>query len=252
MISISGKKRWIWASALLALAIWKIASLIVRQPIILPSPDETLVYSLRLLFLSSTWLAILATLRRVLFSLLLNIVFAVIGGIAAGIWSPVYYLASPIVSVMKSVPTMGVILLSLIWFNSETATIFVCTLIVFPILYSAVVSGIRNLDPKLSGMHQVFRISFPKTLRHFYLPSIRPFLMSGLMAGLGLSMKVLIAAEVLSQPQKGIGTMFQIERARLNTVGVFAWSLVVILITSLLDFLLAAAKNKFGKNDDRR
>ncbi|MCD6342953.1 MAG: hypothetical protein J7L76_04140 [Spirochaetaceae bacterium] len=69
------------------------------------------------------------------------------------------------------------------------------------------------------------------------------------MSGLGLSMKVIIAAEVLSQPKTGIGTMFQIERARLNTTGVFAWSLLVILLTAGMDVLFSVVKKHYGKRD---
>jgi NitT/TauT family transport system permease protein len=65
---------------------------------------------------------------------------------------------------------------------------------------------------------------------------------------LGLNVKVMIAAEVLSQPARGIGTMFQIERARLNTPGVFAWCAIVVGIAATLDSILAVAtRDRVGR-----
>jgi NitT/TauT family transport system permease protein len=194
---------------------------------------------------SATWIAVGATIRRVLTAFLLNMIFAFVFGVISGFSEFIYCTLKPLVTVMKAVPTMGVILLSLIWFNSETAVIFVCTLIVFPVLYTAVVSGIRNLDSNLLEMHRVFQIRWPKTLARFIFPSLRPYLAAGIMSGLGLSMKVVIAAEVLSQPNTGIGTMFQVERARLNTTGVFAWSLLVILLTAGMDAVFSLLRKHY-------
>jgi NitT/TauT family transport system permease protein len=249
MISTSRKRLWVAGSSLLAVLLWKLASYIVARELILPSPEATLVYLVGLLGKTATWVAIGSTIRRVLFSFLLNILVALAAGMASGFSSRFYYLLLPLITVMKAVPTMGVILLSLIWFNSETAVVFVCTLIVFPVLYSSVVTGIHHLDKNLLEMHRVFRIRWPKAMVRFVLPSLKPHLIAGIMSGLGLSMKVIIAAEVLSQPRTGIGTMFQVERASLNTTGVFAWSLLVIFLTAGLDYLFNTVKKRYG---DRR
>ena len=163
----------------------------------------------------------------------------------AGFYEPFKLFIAPLVTVLRAVPTMGVILLSLIWFSSEAAAVFVSSLIVFPILYQAVLGGVESLDRQLLEMNHLFRIPPPRRLFHFYLPSLRPSVLTGVVSALGLSMKVMISAEVLSQPDKGIGTMFQVERARLNTEGVFAWSLLVILMTAGLDRLLALLERKY-------
>ncbi len=246
MISTSGKRFWLTISSLFGVLLWKVVSSFVAREIILPSPEAVVVYLIGMIRELSTWVAVGATLRRVLFSFLMNMFFALAAGVVSGFSHRFYYILKPLITVMKAVPTMGVILLSLIWFNSETAVVFVCTLIVFPLLYSSVVTGIHSLDKGLLEMHQVFRIPRYKMLTRFVLPSLRPYLVAGVMSGLGLSMKVIIAAEVLSQPKYGIGTMFQVERARLNTTGVFAWSLLVILLTAGMDILFAQLRKRYG------
>lgn len=246
MNSTSRKRSWIFTSSLAALAVWAIASIIVDREIILPTPWDTAVYLLGMLSSSASWGAILSTLMRVVLSFAINIFASLVLGTAAGFIPQVAWTLEPVITVMKAVPTMGVILLSLIWFNSESAVLFVCTLIVFPVLYSAVTEGIRSLDKGLIEMHRVFHIPFPRALLRFILPSLSPFLIAGVTSGLGLSMKVIIAAEVLSQPGDGIGTMFQVERASLNTVGVFAWSVIVILLTAGMDGVLTVIRKRIG------
>ncbi|MDF1566915.1 MAG: ABC transporter permease subunit [Spirochaetaceae bacterium] len=236
----------IFASSVVLLALWKTVSLIVARDIILPAPEAAFLYLSGLLDEAATWAAIGATLRRVALSFLLNIAAATATGVAAGFSVRFSDAVAPLIAIMKAVPTMGVILLSLIWFNSETAVVFVCTLIVFPLIYGAIVTGIRHLDRQLLEMHRVFHIPAWKTLMKFVLPSLRPYLLSGVMSGLGLSMKVVIAAEVLSQPKVGIGTMFQVERSQLNTVGVFAWSIMVILLTAGMDAVFHGLKKRYG------
>ena len=133
---------------------------------------------------------------------------------------------------------MGVILLSLIWLDSELTPIFVTSLIVFPILYRSVVDGIRNIDKKLVDFHKVHQIHFRKQLKYFYIPSMFPFLKTGTINSLGLGFKVMITAEVLSQPERAIGTIFQIERAQLNTAAVIAWCVFMIAVSSLFEYLI--------------
>lgn len=243
-ISTEARRRWTLVAILLLVLIWKVASLLVGREIILPSPDATLLRLIQLLGDSRSLIAIARTAGRIVMSFGIDLGAALVLGLMAGFFVHFRVLFEPLVTVMKAVPTMGVILLSLIWLDSDSATVFVCSLVVFPILYSAVVAGIDHVDPNLEEMHKVFRIPARAKLRHFYLPSLRPYLGAGIASALGLTMKVMVAAEVLGQPRSGIGTMFQISRARLDTAGVFAWSLVVIALAGLTDYGLSFLKGK--------
>ncbi len=225
-------------SPLLGLSAWHIASVVVGRSIILPSPRETLV-ELSYIVLSPTFGSVVgATVVRVLASFAISLLASLAIGIAAGLWPAVEDTFHAPITITRSVPTMGIILLSLIWLDSEGAPLLVAALVSFPIMYASVVTAIRAIDPLLAEMNTVFGIGLFRRVREFYVPSMVPHLRAGVAAALGLTVKVMIAAEVLSQPNEGIGTMFQIERARLNTPGVFAWCLVVIVIAGTLDLVL--------------
>ena len=110
---------------------------------------------------------------------------AIIIGILAGYFTIIYYLFLPIVLLFKTIPTMAIILLSLIWLKSEVAPLFVCTLVVFPLMYSNIVEGIQNVDKKLVEMIQFYNISYKKRIIHFYIPSIMPYLFAARKACFG-------------------------------------------------------------------
>lgn len=220
-----------------------IASL-VDNPVKIPSPLETL-KALKIIVTDDVfYIQILTSIKRFLTGFSISLLLGVVLGMLSGFFTPIYYLLKPIVLTQRAVPTMGVILLALIWFNREVAPILVCVLVIFPIIYSAVVSGIRQIDKQLLEMAVIYELSGKRKLRHLYLPSIKSSLLSVASAAIGLNIKINIAAEVLSQPRYAIGTGFQMEKVALNTAGVFAWSIVAILLAGFFEWLIAAGFEK--------
>ncbi len=84
-------------------------------------------------------------------------------------------------------------------------------------------------------MMDIYEVGKWDRLKDLYIPSISSYIHSGMAAAMGLNLKIIIAAEVLSQPKISMGTSFQIERVNLNTAGVFAWSLITILLAAMLE-----------------
>jgi NitT/TauT family transport system permease protein len=240
--STRSKTLWVGASIILGLALWVSLSWVVGNQLILPGPLLTMQEFLRIISAEDFFRVINATFLRVLLSFSLALLFALVLAIPSGLFSRFYQLLSGPTKVMRAIPTMGVILFTLVWLDSEGAPFVVCALVVFPLLYEGIVGAIRSLDPGLIELHRVYRVPFFRQVWQFYLPSILPAFRGTLVAALGLNLKVMVAAEVLSQPAIAIGTAFQIERANLNTAGIFAWSLIVILLNVLLDLILTPLK----------
>ena len=247
--SVSSNRRWFLFSALFFFLLWEFLARYVGQEIILPTLERTL-QQLWVIVTAEYFLKALgATAGRVGLTFVIDLGAALVLGCAAGLSLKVEQLLKPLEIFTRAVPTMGIILLSLIWLDSERAPVFVCSLVIFPILYRSVVEGIRNIDLQLYELHTIYRIPLLKRIGGFYLPSVKPFLLSGIRSAMGLNVKVMIAAEVLSQPNIAIGTNFQIERARLNTAGVLAWSIIVVVLAAIFDKtlnLLINSSNKRG------
>jgi NitT/TauT family transport system permease protein len=79
-------------------------------------------------------------------------------------------------------------------------------------------------------MATVYGIRDLSLARHVALPSLVPFLLGSASSGLGLTWRVVVGAEVLSQPIRAIGTALQTAQARLETADVFAWTVVAIVL----------------------
>jgi NitT/TauT family transport system permease protein len=232
------------ASVLVLLIFWKIISLGVGKEIIIPSPENTLLKMIEIITEESFLLIVWNTFKRVILGFSLALAAGMMLGMAAGFLNPIYYLLRPLVIVYRAIPSMAIILLALIWLESETAPIFVGFLVIFPILYENIVHGIRNVDPKLVEMGKAFKLSKSKMIKDIYIPSMKSYLMSASFMAIGLNLKIIIAAEVLSQPRHSIGTSFYIERANLNTTGVFAWSLIAIILAGITENIIRVFQMK--------
>lgn len=216
---------------------WSLISYFLNQPILVPAPTATL-REMQAIVLSPDFIKIVGiTMLRFLLGFFITVLLSAIFGVLAGLSSSFAYVFSSFIGLMKAIPTMAMILLAIIWLKSDFAPILVVFLISFPVLYWSWKTGIEETDGKLLQMAAVYRIRPLRVLREIYLPSVKPYVLSGLSSALGLGFKVGIGAEVLCQPRFGIGTALQIEKSNLNTAGVFAWALICIVLVGLLDFL---------------
>lgn len=227
---------------------WTIVSETVDNSIAIPTPLETL-NSLIDIIISEVFLSqVLNSIVRILISFLISLSLGLVLGILSGSFSAINNLLSPVILILRAIPSMAVILLSLIWLSREFAPILVGVLVIFPLIYSAVVDGILNVDKKLIEMVNIYKFSNKKKLFHLYLPWVRSSLVSVCAAAISLNVKVTIAAEVLSQPQYSIGSGFQMERVALNTAGILAWAIVAIVLAGILEKIVKILFYRAGKN----
>ena len=244
--STTKDKIYIVISIFSLIAIWKIASLIINKDIILPSPEATLKEIITIIRTKVFYIAIYNTVKRATIGFVISFGAAVITGIIAGLVKPVFYLLKPIVLLQKSVPTMAVAIWVLMWLDAEKAPIVVAALIIFPIIYNNVVHGIKSVDPKLIEMAHIYKLDKKTIIKDIYIPSIKSFLLSATSISVGLNLKIIIAAEVLSQANISIGTMFQQEKASLNTAGVLAWAFIAVVIAAVFDYVFYIIQERYS------
>ena len=229
-------------SVIVLIILWNISANIVDREILIPSPASTLGELIRIISSPNFTTSLINTLKRALIGFVFALGTGVSLGMMGGFSKTMYYLLRPIILINKAVPTMAMILLALIWLQSEKAPILVGFVVIFPVIYESVVQGIRNVDIKLVEMMDIYNIGVIDKFKDLYIPSISSYLYGAMSAAMGLNLKIIIAAEVLSQPRISMGTNFQIERASLNTAGVFAWSLITIVLAAMLEQIIEVAK----------
>ena len=67
------------------------------------------------------------------------------------------------------------------------------------------------------------------------LPDLLPEMLSTGKTAAGLGLKVGIMAEILGQVRSGIGRSMNYARLNLDTAGIVAWTIVIILLSVLID-----------------
>ncbi|MFA7565709.1 MAG: ATP-binding cassette domain-containing protein [Alkalispirochaeta sp.] len=238
-----------WAGYLLPLLLWWAGAHILGIPLILPPPGVVFRETLLVLGTPSFLRQAGFTALRALGALTVSAVCAVPLGMAAGRNGRLHLLVAPTVTIVRAVPFISVILLSVIWFSSGTVPVFVAVLMVFPLLYQGGYTGVRSVDTRLEEMTRLFQCGALRRVRHLWLPGAMPTILGSLRASGGIAWKVTVAAEVLSVPRSGIGTGMGEARLFLETELVLAWTVVLILLASVTDRVIAYWESRLSRRE---
>ena len=235
-------KTWQRAGAVvLALSVWQAASWAVGSALLLPGPVTVLGRLCALAVTAAFRRAVAFSFCRIAGGFALALVLAFVLALAAGRWPVVEVLLRPYVLAIKAVPVASFIILALIWMRTSALPLFISFLMVFPILYTNVLAGVRAADRELAEMARVFRIPLLRRIRCITLPQVAPYFRAGCALGLGLCWKAGVAAEVIGMPVPSIGERLQQAKVYLDTPELFAWTLVIVLISVGFEKLFMAA-----------
>ncbi len=226
------KKQYIsLASVATMLIVWKILAVHFNSGFILPQPEDTFLTVIKLFGDKEFIMIAGTTIVRGITGFILSGILGLAAGILAGISPGFNAFITPVMVAVRSVPVISIILLALIWFNPGIVPVFVAFLTMFPFICTNVSDGIRSVDPDLTEMARLYRISPGRIIREVYIPAIMPFIISGASSAMGIGWRAIIIGEVLSQPKYGIGTKMQTAQTFLNVDAVIAWTLIAVLIS---------------------
>ena len=228
--------------------VWILAAELVGSELLLPSPAQVLRRFLALAGTTAFWLTVGTSILRVLSGILCAAVLGVLLAILTENSVICKTLLSPLMVLVKSTPVASFIILALIWLGRGVLPAFISALMVLPIVWINVSSGIAAQDPLLLEMARVYGFSRGRILKRITLPTVLPFFRSALSSALGLGWKAGIAAEVLTVPQPSVGKMIFESKLYLETTDLFAWTLAVILLSLFIErFLLKLVQRIGGK-----
>ena len=233
------------------LGVWQLAAFLVERSVegrgnelLLPYPATVLASLVRLCGEGAFWEIVLASLLRILIGLALGVV---LGALLAALtclspWCD--RLLSPAIRVIRATPVASFILLVLLWTGRDNVPVVIAALMVLPVVWANLSRGIRETDPQLLELARAYRFSRAKTVRLIYLPSLRPYFVSALTTSMGLAWKSGAAAEVLCVPKWAIGSEIYHAKLGLEIPDLFAWTVVVVALSLLLEKLLENALHR--------
>ena len=221
-------------TVIIILIIWEIASLHIGKEVILPLPQNVLKAMIDLLSKDYFYTSILASLKRVIVSILSAFLIGTSTGILAGRhkWFDDYF--TIVVTFIQVIPQIAFILIFMVWFRSETALYMIILIMICPLFYHNARNGILNIDPELKDVIMLYHHPWYYNLYKAYLPLIRSSLMSAFDSAIPLALKVGVMAEVFVSSRKGIGHAIYLARVNIDMTLIFAWVIYMILLIKVI------------------
>ena len=145
---------------------------------------------------------------------------------------------TPAAKVIRATPVASFIILLFVFAAKNHIPVITVFLMVLPVVWANVYEGIKGTDRKLLDMASVFHLKPGTVLGKIYVPQILPFFTAAVKTGIGLAWKAGIAAEVIVNPKYGIGSALHDSKVYLETTDLFAWTVVIIIISMILEKIL--------------
>ena len=220
--------------------IWLIAYYAVKNDYIIPSISDTAKGFGKCLASGSFWLAFLYTVLRTAFSFLISFLFAVALVALSALFKPFKSFIKPFMDVLRTLPTLAIILILLFWTSPSVAPVIVTILVLFPMIYSQLTAAVNGIDEGIIEMAEVYGIDKKERLTKIYLPLISPAVLSQTGANISLGIKVMISAEVLAGTYKSLGGLMQNARFYIDMPRLAALTIIAVLTGLLIDLLFSS------------
>lgn len=225
-------------SILFWLSIWQLAAMAVGQKLLIASPIDTLLRWVQLIVLADFWRSVLFSVGHILLGFLLAAAFGTLLAFLCARFRRIDELLAPLLAAVRSIPVASFVIVALIWVPSKRLSILISFLIAMPVIFSGVTAGLKQTDPKLIEMAQIFRMSPLRRLMYIDLPAVMPHFRAAAGTAMGLAWKSGVAAEVIGIPAGSIGENLYKAKVYLATPDLFAWTLTIVLLSAVCERLL--------------
>jgi len=240
--------------ALLAF-IWKVISLKTGD---IPSPETTFEAAVELFrdpFYNNGpndvgigW-NILASLGRVAVGFLLAALVGIPAGFLIGRISVLDKICSPVISLLRPVSPLAWLPLGLLLFKAAGPAaiwaIFICS--IWPMIINTA-DGVRRVPKDYLNVARVLDLTEWRVFTRILLPSVLPYMMTGVRLSIGTAWLVIVAAEMLTGGT-GLGFWLWDEWNNLNVGNILIAIIVIGAVGLALDAMLLALTRRFDHRE---
>lgn len=223
-----------WASLLGGLLLWELAGrLVVKNPLFLATPSETLLALLRLWQNGQLQKHAWVSAQEFLIGFLIASIIGILLGLVIAAFENVAAVLNPWVSGVYATPIVAVAPLLILWFGigvwSKVAV--VVSLVVFPVIINTE-AGIRATDRQLIEVVRSFGATQVQIFRKVSLPSALPFILAGLRLGIGRGLIGVVVGELFGA-RAGLGFLITQAAEVFNMPQLFA-GVVVLAVAGIV------------------
>jgi len=214
------------------------------DPVFLPPPSAVWARGLAMASDGALPGHVLASARRVMTGFLAATVVAIPLGLFLGMSRYARAAFDPILSLLRPLPSMSWIPLSLLWFGiTETQKYSIVFMGCFAPALVYVIEATRNVDPVLIRAAQNLGASRWQVMREVVLPGSLPQILSGLKIILGLAWTCVISAELVAA-REGLGFLIMNGKEFFQTEVVVLGMVMISLTVLLTDVVFRAIGRK--------
>lgn len=148
----------------------------------------------------------------------------------------------PFITAVMSIPKLGLVPLLVLWFGTGWAPkVMLVALTVLFIVFSLAYAGLVTVSPRLTMTARVFGATPLQLTRHIVIPSVLPFIFTGLQVALPWAVSAALVAEYLAA-KVGIGHGIEEARQLSDSVGVYYGIVLATILVLLGNGLLSIAR----------
>ena len=228
---------------LFMLLAWGIAYLSFGNELLVPSLFDCAQEFGKLLVSGAFWRAIANTLLRTLGAFSVSLILAGIMAVISYILPSFGRFFMPIVSALRSLPTLAVLLILLVWWGVGFAPVAVAFLSLFPMMYAGISAALSQVDNELVEMSRAYKVPLKKQITQLYIPSALPYILRESGAAVSFSLKLVVSAEVIANTAKSLGGLLQEAKNYSEIPTLFALVGVSFVIGLILELVCVGIAN---------
>ncbi len=229
------------------LIVWEVADHVIDNRLVLAGPIRTLQALGEQVVKSGFWAICAASFVRIAAGFLLSFVCGLALAVVSYRFRVVRAFVDPVISLLRTIPVVSFMIMLLIWVGNQLLTVYLAFLIVLPLIYTNTLTGLESVDRQMLEMARTYGMSKWRTFMYIYRPALMPFLTSSCKISLGMSWKSGVMAEVLATPKPSIGKEMSTARTFLDTPDLFAWTVVVMILSVVFEKLFLALLRRAGR-----
>ncbi len=242
-VSKAGEPRVLgWVAVALVLLLWEVIVAAAHlNPIYLPRPSQIILTLVKMFTEGNLSVDLAATLGRIFGGFAVSLVVGTLLGVWMATSERVNAIADNFIAALYPLPKVTLIPLLIIWLGTGGPFMLTISALgaIFPIVINTVL-GIRQCDPGLILAARDLGASDRQVIRMVLLPAAIPSIFAGVRLGLGVSIILVVAAEMVVG-KLGLGARLYLAGQILETEQVFAVLIVLavlgVMVTKTQDFI---------------
>ena len=227
------------------LVVWMVASLAIKQDVILPSIGIAFKKLIDILGSAYTYKILGFTCLRLAICLIASLFIAIVLASLSTRFVRFSYYIRPLISLLRTIPVVAIIIVLLVFIGNQRASIFITGLVMLPIMYEGILSGMKNINSDILDEIKIQSNINIYIIRNIFIPLIRPHIIVSIITSLGLGIKVLVMSEFIATPKYSIAKeMFNYQSA-LQLEGIFAWTIIIVVVIMVLELAIKKINDKY-------